>query len=69
MVQPLPFCRSRGHPTLQGLVETLHLEPEFWVPEPSSCILFQEPQRAGRPRGLGCGLGVVWGLQVAGPKV
>lgn len=27
--QPLPFCRSRGHPTHQGLVETLHAEPEF----------------------------------------
>ena len=27
--QPLPFRRSRGHPTHQGLVETLHLEPEL----------------------------------------
>ena len=26
---PLPFCRSRGHPTHQGLVETLHPEPEL----------------------------------------
>nr|CAI9689543.1 unnamed protein product [Rangifer tarandus platyrhynchus] len=29
VAQPLPFRRSRGHPTFQGLVETLHLEPEF----------------------------------------
>lgn len=28
VVLPLPFCRSRGHPTLQGLVEMLHLEPQ-----------------------------------------
>ena len=29
VVQPVPFHRSWGHPTHQGLVETLHLEPEF----------------------------------------
>ena len=29
VVQPLPFRRSRGHPTHQGLVETLHPEPEL----------------------------------------
>lgn len=29
VAQPLPFRRSQGHPTHQGLVETLHPEPEF----------------------------------------
>ena len=29
VVQPLPFRRSRGHPTHQGLAETLHPEPEL----------------------------------------
>ena len=29
VAQPLPFRRSRGHPTHQGLVETLRPEPEF----------------------------------------
>ena len=29
VAQPLPFRRSRGHPTLQGLAETLHPEPEL----------------------------------------
>lgn len=29
VVQPLPFRRSRGHLTFQGLVELLHPEPEF----------------------------------------
>ena len=29
VAQPVPFCRSRGHPTHQGLVETLHPEQEF----------------------------------------
>ena len=29
VVQLVPSHRSWGHPTHQGLVETLHLEPEF----------------------------------------
>ena len=29
VVQLLPFRTSRGHHTLQGLVEILHLEPQF----------------------------------------
>ena len=29
VAQPLPFRRSRGHPTHQGLVELLHPEPEL----------------------------------------
>lgn len=29
VAQPLPFRRSRGHVTFQGLVEMLHPEPEF----------------------------------------
>ena len=29
VAQPLPFRRSQGHPTHQGLVETPHPEPEF----------------------------------------
>ncbi|XDA90555.1 hypothetical protein R6Z07F_020154 [Ovis aries] len=29
VAQLVPFCRSRGHLTLQGLVEMLHLEPQF----------------------------------------
>jgi hypothetical protein len=29
VAQPVPFRRSRGHPTHQGLVETLHPEQEF----------------------------------------
>ena len=29
VAQPLPFCRSQGHPTHQGLAETQHPEPEL----------------------------------------
>ena len=29
VAQLVPFCRSRGHLTLQGLVEMLLLEPQF----------------------------------------
>ncbi|KAI4545239.1 hypothetical protein MG293_005505 [Ovis ammon polii] len=29
VAQLVPFCRSQGHLTLQGLVEMLHLEPQF----------------------------------------
>ncbi|XP_043753579.1 uncharacterized protein LOC122690728 isoform X4 [Cervus elaphus] len=36
VAQPLPFRRSRGHPTDQGLVETQHPEPEFTFGVPFS---------------------------------
>ena len=62
VAQPVTFCRSWGRSTHQGVEETLHPEPEFRVTDPFNCVLFQEAQS----QGLGCGLGVVWGIAVGG---
>ncbi|EPY85891.1 hypothetical protein CB1_000342002 [Camelus ferus] len=58
MVQPVAFPRLSGHPRHQGLVEMQHPRLEVRVISCFSCILFEEPWRAGWP---GDGLEVVWG--------
>ena len=51
--QPVPFHIPWGHPTLRGLVQTLHLELEFWSP----LVVYYSRSRGG-PGGPGCrGLG------------